>query len=188
MGESAEDELHETCGGIRELSGLLRAKLSEFVDLGPDDNAGNVTRALPGVMECLLLDLANRLDHASPMTVEERADVAGTVFDILNALNTTSFGVSHVVGYLDHLDRSRKGATARGGKADLSKRDAKIIELAKAECKTRPTSGKSDNAMAGSILGVVTAWICENSGNGEVLERDALRKVLMKHRTSWKAN
>ena len=109
-----ENELHETCGGIRELSAMLVAKLAEFVNLGPND--GNVTRALSVRMQTLLSDLADRLDNASPMTTKERADLAGAVFDVLNALNTVAFGLPHVVDYLAYLERSRKGATARGGR------------------------------------------------------------------------
>ena len=183
------DELHETCGGIRELSAMLVAKLAQFVNLGPDDGNGNVTRAMSVRMQNLLSALADRLDNASPINIGERADLAGAIFDILNALNVAAFGLPHVVDYLAYLERSQKGATARAGKADVSKRDPKVIDLAKKERKVRPTSGKSSNAMVGAIIEATNSWIrSPEGGDGKGIEREALRKVLEKNKASWKVD
>lgn len=181
----------ETCSGIRELADRLTSKMHGFVELGPGDIS--VSKDLPLYLRTLLHSLADRLESDSAP-----GEIAGAVFDILNALDTASEGfalvVDHVNDHVNMLRCDKKGKIARGGKsAILAERDAEIFRQARAHWNLHR---EGNSTIAKAILEKVNEWIAKRlpaDGKRKLkkaespMKADAVSKVLNKE-SYWKPN
>lgn len=114
--------LDEECAGILDLGERFLSSLYRFI--GSTVLSGNENWQSGILLQAFyqLEVIVEKLKVPSPMTIEEKAELAGGLFDILNMTASASQEVPKIVEWLDvQKPKEMKGANARQGKTKNAK-------------------------------------------------------------------
>jgi hypothetical protein len=184
--EEIDAENKELCAEGRKLSINIFAALFDFIESGPETKERIFTRAFSMSLGSRISSMIDILERDGPMSVEEKLNISGNIFEIMEELEAIISQFPAISQHLKKEEGRRRAEKARAALPNLSWRNDEIFRRAnKALIKKPMLSGKS-SAMAHELLNGVNEWL--------VLERkapkmklDALRKLLSNNLEKWKS-
>jgi hypothetical protein len=129
--------------------------------------------------------LTHRLEKSGPLTIRDKSIISSDISVLVHDIYSLLFEFEDLSTQQKRIEAHARAAIARSSLPDLSPRNDEIVRLAVAAGLKKPRLLSSANAMAQEILADVNSWI-ELNNVGNVVERDAVRKVLAANSVRWK--